>query len=495
MPSYRLILACVLAPGIGCSRNTAPVLPGAASQQQAGSPIVIRNVSVIPMTADSIIPGATVVIEGGRIAEVRSGGSANTPRGARVIDGTGKYLIPGLTDMHTHLFSDGEFVHDSAGASELAVMLANGITTARLMIGTPEQLVLREAVASGRVPGPTLWVASPQLTGRPTENAMVVTTAEQARTAVRAAKEAGYDFIKLTQFITTPVYDAITAEAKTQGIKVVGHVDPEFGVARALAAGQEIEHLDGFFEATLTDDAPMKVSVTQGGLFRGANWLSLDHIDDRKVDSIAGATARAGVFMGPTHNIFNTAFAIGESESLVSSRPDWHIWPPKLREGYLRAHRAYWDSARTPQRTKVRMKRYVDVRNRLLKAFQDSGGKVLAGSDTPEWFHSYGWGLHRELQSLVGAGLSPRQALAAATSTPAEFLGVSDQLGSVAKGKRADLILLSANPLTDIGNTQKIEAVVVRGRWLDRSQLDTMLTDAVRKIQAATSGSSSSERR
>ena len=480
MKPHRLLLALVLI--AGCSGNTAP---GNPSQPATGT-IVIRNVAVIPMTSDTLIPNATVVVENGRIAEVRSGRLANTPRGARVIDGSGKYLIPGLTDMHTHLFSDGEFVHDSAGASELAVMLANGVTTARLMIGTPEQLALREAVAAGRIVGPTLWVASPQLTGRPSENAMVVTTAEQARAAVSNAKAAGYDFIKITQFITTPVYEAIIAEAKVRGIKVVGHVDPEFGVGRALAAAQEIEHLDGYFEATLADNAPMKVSVTQGGLFRGANWLSLDFIDDHKVDSIAGATARAGVFVGPTHNIFNTAFAIGETEALVSSRPDWRIWPPKLREGYLRAHRAYWDSTRTPQRTRARMQRYVEVRNRLLKAIQDSGGKILAGSDTPEWFHSYGWALHRELQSLVAAGLTPRQALAAATSTPAEFLGVSSHSGTISRGKRADLLLLSANPLTDIRNTEKIEAVVISGRWLDRSQLDTMLADAVTKIQAAT---------
>jgi imidazolonepropionase-like amidohydrolase len=467
--NLRSLFLCVLA------------LPAVTEAQ----PVVIRNVSVIPMTADSMIPNATVVIQDGRIADVRTR-SGSVPRGARVIDGSGKYLIPGLADMHAHLFSDGEFVHDSAGAAELAAMVANGVTSARLMIGTPEQLALRQAVASGKVLGPTLWISSPQFTGRPAENASVVTTPEQARDGVKSAKAAGYDFIKLTQFITMPVYDAIVSEAKALGIKVVGHVDPEVGVGRALAAGQQLEHLDGYFEAVLADSSPVKVSVTQAGLFRGANWVSLDHVDDRKVDSIAAATAKAGVFVGPTHNIFNTAFAIGESETLVKSRPDWNIWPPKLREGYLNALRRYWDSTRTPQRTPARMKRYLEVRNRLLKVIQDSGGKILAGSDTPEWFHSYGWALHRELQSLAGAGLTPRQALAAATTTPAEFLGVAGRQGSISKGKRADLVLLSANPLIDIRNTEKIEAVAVGGRWLDRKQLDALLASAVARIQAAT---------
>jgi imidazolonepropionase-like amidohydrolase len=207
------------------------------------------------------------------------------------------------------------------------------------------------------------------------------------------------------------------------------------------------------------------------------------------VDSIAGATARAGVYVGPTHNIFNTAFGIGESETTVSSRPDWQFWPPGLRDGYVGAHRRYWDPARTPERTEARRKRYVEVRNRLVKAIQDSGGKIIAGSDTPEWFHSYGFALHRELEALVSAGLTPYQALAAATVTPAGFLGDANEWGTISKGKRADLLLLTANPLENIRHTARIDGVVTGGRWLDRPALDVMLGDALAKIKAATQSS------
>jgi imidazolonepropionase-like amidohydrolase len=398
-----------------------------------------------------------------------------------VIDGTGKYLIPGLADMHTHLFSDAEAVDDSAGPAELGVMLANGVTTARLMIGTPAHLVLRTSVAEGSVLGPKLWVAGPQIAGRPDENTIVATTDSAARRAVRTIRAAGYDFVKLTNFISLPVYLAVIDEARKASIRVVGHVDPAVGIRRALGTGEQLEHLDSFFEAILADSAPIRESVTQYGVFRNPNWASLDYIDDRKIDRLAGEVARAGVVIGPTQNVFNTAFALGETDSAIRNRPDWNMWPESLREGYLRAKARYWNAEGVAAKTDARRRRYVEVRNRLVKAIHDSGGRIMAGSDTPEWFHTYGWGLHRELEALVAAGLTPFEALEAATVVPAEFLGVRD-FGTLTVGKRADLLLLSSNPLDDIRNTTRIEAVVFGGRWLDRTQLDAMLARGPRAI-------------
>ena len=438
----------------------------------------IRNVTIITMASAGTVPSGTILVRDGRIAAVGSG--VAVPAGTRIIDGSGKYVIPGLADMHTHLFSDGDEVHDSAGPAEIGVMLANGITVARLMIGTPEHLVLRGAVADGKVAGPQLWVGSPQLTGRPSENAIVVTTPDEARAAVRTAAGAGYDFIKLTMFITKPVYDATIDEARRIGIQVAGHVEPAVGLGPALAAKQQIEHLDSFIEEALTDATPSRVSMTQGGVFGNNTWITLDFVDNRKLDSLAGAVARAGVFVGPTQNVFNTAFAIGETRGQLEERPDWRYWPPRQRQGYLNAHSRYWDPARAPEKTEARRNRYVEVRNRLVKAIQDSGGRLIAGSDTPEWFHTYGWGLHRELQALVKAGLTPLQALQAATVTPAEFLGASREWGTIEAGKRADLILLAANPLDDISNTMKIDAVAVGGRYFTRAELDEMLAAGAR---------------
>ncbi|MGQ0643157.1 MAG: amidohydrolase family protein [Gemmatimonadaceae bacterium] len=252
----------------------------------------VTHVAVIPMRDDVVQLDATVIVRDGRIAAVGPAATIAVPRGARVIDGRGKYLIPGLADMHVHLLSDGEEVHDSAGAAEVGVMLANGVTAARLMIGTPEHLALRRDVAQGRVVGPQLWVASPQLAGRASENTFVVTTPNEARDAVRRAVDGGYDFVKITLFITPEVYDAIIDEAKARGIRAVGHVDPQVGVRRALAANAQIEHLDSYLEAVLADSAPTRTALTQMLVFAPRNWASMDYIGDRRGDGASRGVRR-----------------------------------------------------------------------------------------------------------------------------------------------------------------------------------------------------------
>jgi imidazolonepropionase-like amidohydrolase/glyoxylase-like metal-dependent hydrolase (beta-lactamase superfamily II) len=440
----------------------------------------ITNVNVLPMTRDTVVRGATVLVRNGRIAAV--GRDVQIPAGARRIDGRGKYLIPGLADMHTHLYSDDDAVPDSAGPAELGVMVANGVTTARLMIGTKEHLAMRRQVASNALLGPQLFVASPHLTGRAQPNAIVVTDPDSARAAVRAVADAGYDQVKITLFISRPVYDAIVDEAAKRRIRVVGHIDPQVGVARALETGQQLEHLDSYFEAVLADSAPMKTSVTQMLVFNPNNWKSLDYLDDKKIDAIAGATARAHAWSSPTLNVFNKAFAARESDAEIRGRPDWSMIPPSVREPYLRARERYWSAEALQGRTDARRHRYIEVRNKLVKAIHDSGGKILAGSDTPEWFHVYGWGLHRELHAYVEAGLTPFQALVTATRNPAEFLNQSAEWGTLEPGKRADFVMLDANPLDDIHNTLRIDSVGIGGRLLARPELDRLIQAGSRAI-------------
>ena len=244
---------------------------------------VFENVNVIPMDRERVLKNQTVIVRDGVIAEMGDARKVKAPAGALRVDGRGKYLMPGLVDMHTHLFSDDDFPDELAG-DELTLMLANGVTTVRLMIGTPEHLVLREKIARGELLAPTLYVASPQLTGNARyaeSNGRHVATPEDARRAVRDFKAAGYDFIKITNFITRPVYDAATETAREVGTRIVGHVDTQVGVARALEAGQQIEHLDAYLEAVLKDDSPIKTSVSDIGLFRKENGTSLDYFDER----------------------------------------------------------------------------------------------------------------------------------------------------------------------------------------------------------------------
>jgi imidazolonepropionase-like amidohydrolase len=459
---------------------TPPVRGQSASRGAlASGTLAITDVTVIPMTRDTAVREATVLIRNGRIAEVGASRNVRPPAGARRIDGRGKYLIPGLADMHTHLYSDGD-TPDSLAKYELGVMVANGVTATRFMIGTPEHFTLRREVEAGRIVGPQLWIASPQFTGKEDVNSRVVTTPTDARIAVKEMADRGYDFIKLTLFIPPPVYDAIVGEARAQGIRVVGHVDPEVGVTRALAARQQIEHLDNYLESVLADSAPMRESVSDRGLFKLKNWESLDYVDEAKVDRIAGATARAGIFTCPTLTVFKKAFALGQTEEEVKARPDWGIMPVEQRALYLRAREKYWANPAT----ETRRMRWVQVRNRLVKAIADSGGKIMAGSDTPEWFFGYGWTLHRELESLVAAGLTPYQALAAATRNPAEFLRASKEWGTIESGKRADLVLVTGNPLEDIRNTARIEGVALGGRWLGAAERERMIGEAMKRLGA-----------
>ena len=434
--------------------------------------IAITNAHVITMTDNTVMRNVTVLVRDGRIAAV--GPDVVLPEDARRIDAQGRYVIPGLADMHTHLYAD-EALPDSIAPHELGVMLANGVTTARIMIGAPHHLRLRRDVAAGRVLGPQLWVASPQLAGRQFHNGIAVTTPVEARAAVDTVADGGYDFVKLTLFLTPPVYEAIVDEAASRRLRVVGHVEPEVGVPRALEAGQQIEHLDSYFEAVLADSAPMRTALTQQRVFDTTSWASLDHMDDVEIARMAGATARAGVWSSPTLNVFNKAFADRETDAEIRGRPDWRFMPPAVRAGYLRARERYWSEAGLRHRTEPRRRRYVEVRNALVKAIADSGGKLLTGSDTPEWFHAYGWGLHRELQAFVEAGLTPYQALTAATRNAAEFLGQSAEWGTIEPGKRADLVMLDADPLADIDNTMRIGGVMVGGRWLARGELDRLI--------------------
>jgi imidazolonepropionase-like amidohydrolase len=225
----------------------------------------------------------------------------------------------------------------------------------------------------------------------------------------------------------------------------------------------------------------MKTSVSNYGLFKPAYWESLDYVDDAKVKDIAEATARAGVWSTPTLAIFNTAFAKGETDEAMQSRPDWAMIPPKIRALYLGARTKYWKTAATA----ARRQRYIDTRNHITRLIAQNGGKLLAGSDTPEWLMAYGWTLHRELEHFVEAGLTPYEALVTATRNPAEFLGASHEWGTIEEGKRADLILVSGNPLEDIRNTAGIEGVAMGGRWLPRPELDRMIATASQRLDGA----------
>ena len=444
--------------------------------------IAFVNVNLIPMDRERILPNQTVIVRDGLIAEIGDAKRLKVPKTAQRIDGAGKFLIPGLTDMHVHLMSDDDEFPDALAGDELKVILANGVTTIRLMTGTPEQLALRAKSRSGEIIAPTMYVASPQFIGRKSGNAYVVTTETEARESVRKAKADGYDYLKITTNVKAEVYEAMVDEARKVRIPVVGHADSRFvGLARALRAGQQIEHLDSYLEALLPENSPIKGSVSDIYLYNPKNWESLDYLDESRIPELAKATVQSNPFCVPTLTLFKYTFGIGRSEASIRAQPDIRFYPPKVIDLWLGVNKRYWATAASA----ARRARYVAIRNRIVTAIQAAGGKVMAGSDTPEWLLLYGFTLHRELKTLNEAGLSNYQTLAAATRNPAEFFGTTGQTGTIETGKRADLVLLEANPLNDISNTERRAGVMLKGRYFTQAELNKWLDEIAPRFQKA----------
>jgi imidazolonepropionase-like amidohydrolase len=438
------------------------------------------GVSVIPMDKERVLPNQTVIVKNGIISEIGAAGKVKVPKDATVIDAKGKFLIPGLVDMHTHLLSDGDEYPDSIAEDELRVMVANGVTTIRFMIGTPEQLVLRAKSAKGEIVAPQIYSASPHLTGKEQGNNFVVNTEEEAREAVRKSKQAGYDFIKITTFIKPEVYEAAIDEAAKQNIRVVGHADARFvTLARALKARQQVEHLDGYLEAVLADNAPSKNSVSDLYIYDPKNWESIDYVDEKKIAEIAKATVAANPFVNPTQHFMKNTFGLPRSEESVRAQPDFKFYPPKVQEQWLNF---YKKNRFINQVSYEKRARWVEIRNKIIRAIYDAGGRIMAGSDTPEFLWLYGFTMHRELKALADAGLSNYAALEAATKNPSMFFGTLEKVGTIEKGKRADLVLLNANPLEKIDNTQNRAGVMIRGKWLAQSELDNWLDEIAPRI-------------
>lgn len=438
------------------------------------------GVNVIPMDRERVIADQTVIVKNGVITEIGDVKKVKVPKEAIKVDGKGKYLVPGLVDMHTHLLSDGDEYPDSIAADELRVMVANGVTTVRFMIGTAELLKYRGQSARGEIVAPTIWVASPHLTGREQGNNFVVKTEEDARDAIRKSKAAGYDFIKVTTFIPAAIYEAAIDEAAKQGIRVVGHADREYVTApRAWKARQQIEHLDGYMEQILRDDAPMKGSVSDLYMSDPKNWESIDFIDEAKIPIVAKRSVEANPFSDPTQHFFKNTFALPRSEESIRAQPDFRFYPKKVQDQWLN----WYKRASVINRVSLeRKKKWIDARNKLIKAIHDAGGKIMAGSDTPEFLWLYGFAMHHELKALSDTGIGNYAALAAGTRNPHEFLGTLDKAGTVEKGKRADLILLNANPLDKITATEDRAGVMLKGKWYPQAELNGWLDEIAPKI-------------
>ena len=430
--------------------------------------LAIRDVTIIPMDRERAIPRQTVLIAGDRIVRIGPSSDIPVPPGTRIVDGAGQYLMPGFADMHVHLSPD-------TGASaarnrrRLGLLVANGVTTARSMLGHPSHFALRDSVRGRRVVGPTLVLASPQMTGPNASGYFAqfsVRTAEEARQRVREHRQAGYDALKVTFGWTPETYQAVVDEARALGFPVTGHVPSGIPLEQALRAGQQIEHLDAYLEASVPPDAPVTKIESQGG-----PGPIVRHVRADLADRAAAATVRAGVYNTPTLALFRLAFTDSLDDAGLRALPGAEYFTPAAAEGMLAQRRQFGaDGPPADERRALR-----EFRDDLVRRLVRAGAPIMVGSDAPQQMLMVGFGTHRELAALVEAGLTPYQALAAATRTPAEYLGQAGRSGVVAAGAIADLVLLGRSPLTDIAATHHIVGVATRGAWLDRRALDTLL--------------------
>jgi imidazolonepropionase-like amidohydrolase len=376
------------------------------------------------------------------------------------VEGQGRYLMPGLVDMHLHLVPGLGEPEDPAG-QVLALLLANGVTTARALGGPKDTaLAVRDRVARGEVLGPTLRVAGPSLHGRS------VRGPEQVRQRVREHKAAGYDLLKTHGSLGRETYDAMVAEARAHGLKVSGHVTPDVGLFHALESGQQIEHLDGYLNELLPENDAARAEVGQVEVGE-----ALERMDPARIPALAEATRKAGVWSSPTLALFETVTS-PEGVEPLRARPELRYASQASVETWTRMVAADPQLAGVPAERK---RRFAELRRQVAHGLYTAGAKLLVGSDSPQLFMVAGFAVHREMEALAAAGIPAYGVLEAATRNAAEYLGEAGSWGTVAEGRRADLLLLDANPLEDVGHTRAIAGVMVRGHWLPRSELDAML--------------------
>jgi imidazolonepropionase-like amidohydrolase len=437
----------------------------ASNNQAAAKSVVIAfvDVNVVPMDSESVVRNQTVVIRDGRIVAMGAVKRVSVPKGAVKIDGRERYLMPGLIDMHVHL----EYFDRDA---QLLLFLAGGVTTVRNMDGRPNILEWRKRGGDGTLLTPTIFTAGAILEGKPPfrDDNRVVETPVQAEAAVEEQKKAGYDFIKVYHTLSRETYRAITVAAKNHGLTVAGHVPRSVGLRDALAANQKsIEHLEGYADEIEADDSPLK---------NQRSWLKRYFAlksDDGKIRSIADATRRANVWNVPTLVEKRLSALSADDLQIRLKQPELIYLPPETARIWSASNARI--TGRMSPEDFARLAEGERVRNRLVKVLHENGARLLVGTDTPNAFVIPGFSVLEELQNFVEAGLTPYQAIKAATRDAAEFLGASNEFGAISVGKRADLILVEGNPLETVANIKRRAGVMVRGRWLSSSDLQKQL--------------------
>jgi imidazolonepropionase-like amidohydrolase len=435
-------------------------MPGVALGQ--GSTAFL-GVSVVRVDGKPrVLPDQTVVVRAGRIVAVGPAARAKLPAGVIRVDGAGKFLMPGIAEMHGHL--PGDDAPPVIGEQWMQLFVAGGVTTVRGVLGAPNQLAMRERIRKGELLGPQLIVYGPPLGGDAAK------TPAEGVEKVAAFKQAGYDGIKIQEGLSVDSYQAIAREARRLRFPFGGHVPNDVGLERALAAGQRsIEHLDGYLEALAPPGSPPAAEPGKSPFINGRS-PALDHLDEARIPALVAATRKAGAMVVPTMSLWKTL--MGEAQlAALQKRPELIYFAPRVVDDWIRAQR---EAEKDPPPAD-RVRKLVGLRDRVLAALAAEPDLVMLGSDSPQRFSVPGFSLQHEVKAMLAAGMTPAQIVYAATIAPARYLGRQKDFGTIEVGKRADLILAEASPLDDPGNMFRTAGVMVNGRWLPRRELDGLL--------------------
>ncbi len=437
----RIAFLLALPALFACSPTTA--------QQPAA--VAFVGVNVIPMDAERVLLDQTVVVEGDRITAVGPAAEVEVPAGALRVDGAGRYLMPGLAEMHGHIpppSAPADFIE-----SVLFLYVAGGITTVRGMLGHDGQLDLRARALRGDLVSPTLYLAGPSFNGNS------ISSPEQAEAMVRAQKAEGWDLLKVHPGLTRDEYDAMARTAREVGIRFGGHVPADVGLLHAIEMGQEtFDHIDGYVEHLGGAEGP---------------------VGDEALADVVRRTREAGAWVVPTMALWEVLYGTADLAAL-QAYDELKYMPKEQVDQWISLHRQRLAS---PDRDAQAAQHVIDNRMRLLKALSDGDALILMGTDAPQQFSVPGFSLHRELQRMAAAGMTPYEILRTGTYNVGLYFEDTDAFGTVAPGRRADLVLLAANPLDDVAHVERPLGVMTRGRWLGREAIDARLAEIAARYE------------
>jgi imidazolonepropionase-like amidohydrolase len=431
------------------------IIKQAVDVEKKKSVIAFTNVNIITMDSEEILKNKTIIIKDGIIQAIGDSEETAIPNDSLIVDGTNKYLIPGLIDMHVHIWSE----------NDILLFLANGITTVRNMDALPwwakfggyaEHLSLRNDINSGKVVGPTIYTTGRYFDGNPPEwgkspSTKIIDNTDSAKKEVNNDKKKGYDYIKVYGNLSLEVYNAILKQAKEEHIKVVGHVPHSVDLKSALMNGQySIEHLTGY------------INSFQGKLM----------ISENEISAYAKLTVEKGVWNCPTLVWYSTGIS-PDSEAELNGRPEMRYVSKNAKSIWKDTVRGFKDYVEN-NNLKYPYDAY-PLAIRMVNMLHNEGAKILVGTDSGSSYVIPGFSYAKELENLVKAGLTNYEALRAGTRDAAECLGKLDEIGTIKIGKKADLVLLDANPLADISYINKKAGVVNHGLWITQTQIDKIL--------------------